>query len=85
VQQLRTTQPDKRSYRVGFTRFTSLAQQRQPAYDFERAVVDIRDGLQAMRFDDKDFRPSSFMRLRVLDSLSGSGLLNEELRWSFRT
>ncbi|MEQ1844491.1 MAG: NAD(P)-dependent oxidoreductase, partial [Nitrospira sp.] len=41
-------QPDKRSYRVNFDKFTKLAQGFLPAVDLQGAVVDLRDGLMAM-------------------------------------
>src|ERR1044071_4766725 len=45
-------QPDKRSYRVDFGKFTKLAQGFLPAVDLQNAVVDLRDGLMAMKFHD---------------------------------
>ena len=48
-------QPDKRSYRVNFDKFTKLAQGFLPAVDLQSAVVDLRDGLMAMKFAGSGF------------------------------
>ncbi|MGE5238820.1 MAG: NAD-dependent epimerase/dehydratase family protein [Chloroflexota bacterium] len=78
-------QPDKRSYKVDFGLFRSLAPHAYPVYDIERTVADLRDGLLAMGFNDQDFRNSRFMRLKVLEGLRSRGLLDEQLHWTFRS
>lgn len=77
-------QPDKRSYRVNFDLFKSLAPNHQPRYDLAATVVELKDGLESIGFKEKDFRNSNFMRLKVLDFLIEKGLLNNNLRWTFR-
>jgi len=74
-------QPDKRSYRVNFDKFTKLAQGFLPAVDLQNAVVDLRDGLRAMKFADPDFRTGEFMRLVTLRRLRESGQLTDDLVW----
>ena len=74
-------QPDKRSYRVNFDKFTKLAQGFLPAVDLQRAVVDLRDGLLAMKFQDSDFRTGEFMRLVTLKRLRENGYLTDNLEW----
>lgn len=78
-------QPDKRSYRVDFGLFRKLAPDHQPLTDLAATVIELRNGLEAMRFHDPDFRNSSFMRLKVLEELRRRKLLNERLEWSDRT
>jgi nucleoside-diphosphate-sugar epimerase len=80
----RNAQPDKRSYRVNFDKFTKLAQGFLPAMDLQRAVIDLRDGLRAMKFQDSDFRTGEFMRLVTLKHLRESGHLTSDLEWSDR-
>ena len=58
--------PDKRSYRVDFGLFQSLAPAHQPQTDLVGTIDALRNGLAAIHFHDPDFRNSSFMRLRVL-------------------
>jgi nucleoside-diphosphate-sugar epimerase len=74
-------QPDKRSYRVDFSLFRTLAPEHQPQVDLPGAVADLQSGLQRMRFADSGFRSSSFMRLNVLAVLRQQGLLTETLDW----
>jgi len=74
--------PDKRSYKVNFDLFKALAPKHQPEYDLRRTVIELKEGLEAMGFKEKDFRNSNFMRLKVLDSLRSRGLLDEKLNWT---
>jgi nucleoside-diphosphate-sugar epimerase len=75
-------QPDKRSYRVNFDKFKSLAPDHQPQYDLPMAIEGLKAGLEKIGFKEKDFRNTNFMRLRILDSLCGNGLLDGNLRWT---
>lgn len=78
-------QPDKRSYRVNFDKFTKLAQGFLPVVDLQNAVVDLRDGLMAMHFQDTNFRTGEFMRLVTLKRLRESGQLTDSLVWRERS
>lgn len=78
-------QPDKRSYRVNFDKFTKLAQGFLPAVDLQDAVLDLRDGLLAMKFQDTEFRAGEFMRLVTLKRLRESGQLSDDLAWRDRS
>jgi hypothetical protein len=78
-------QPDKRSYRVNFDKFTKMAQGFLPAVDLQSAVVDLRDGLMAMKFHDLEFRTGEFMRLVILKRLRESGQLTDSLVWTERS
>jgi nucleoside-diphosphate-sugar epimerase len=80
----KNAQPDKRSYKVNFDLFKSLAPGHQPEYDLQRTVIELKEGLEAMGFREKDFRNSNFMRLKVLDFLKTQGLLDDKLRWTFK-
>ncbi|MCI1279524.1 MAG: SDR family oxidoreductase [Nitrospira sp.] len=77
-------QPDKRSYRVNFDKFTKMAQGFLPAVDLSNAVVDLRDGLTAMKFQDPQFRTGEFMRLVTLKRLRENGHLTDNLEWAER-
>ncbi len=76
--------PDKRSYRVDFSLFRSLAPRHVPAKGLLETVQDLRHGLEAMHFNTPDFRDSSFMRLRVLTTLQSQGLLTPDLVWAHK-
>jgi nucleoside-diphosphate-sugar epimerase len=73
--------PDKRSYRANFDLFKKLAPNHQPQEDLLSTVIDIRDNLVQMGFNDPLFRESQFIRLKVIDNLKKVGLLNDNLEW----
>ena len=75
-------QPDKRSYRVNFDFFKTLAPDHQPQVDILTTIKELKSGLEAMGFNDSDFHQSRFMRLRVLSDLQNKGLLNDRLQWT---
>ncbi|MGB2890197.1 MAG: SDR family oxidoreductase [Candidatus Acidiferrales bacterium] len=77
--------PDKRSYRVDFSLFRSLAPQHQPQFDLATTIEELRSGLEAMGFSDENFRESSLIRLKALADLRHRGLLTEELTWAGST
>lgn len=77
--------PDKRSYRVDFGRFATLAPDHQPLETLHSAVRGLVGGLQASGFNDADFRDSNYIRLKVLTDLRSTGLLSEQLFWRSHT
>lgn len=78
----RNAQPDKRSYRVSFELFKKLAPDYQPKVDIISTVKELKNGLEAMEFQDRDFRNSQLMRLKVLTDLINRNLLTEKLEWT---
>jgi len=74
-------QPDKRSYRVNFGLFRKLVPDYQPQVDLITTIRDLKEGLEAMKFADENFRNSRFMRLKVLNDLRSKGFLNDNLEW----
>ena len=75
--------PDKRSYQVCFDLFEKLAPDYQPQVDLLTTIQELREGLNAMRFNDPDFRESTLMRLKMLTELEQQGLLSDNLEWRF--
>lgn len=75
-------QPDKRSYRVDFSRFRTLAPDYQPKADLQTTILELKQGLEGIGFRDAEFRSSSYMRLNVLKQLRSQGWLNDRLEWS---
>ncbi|MDZ8117733.1 NAD-dependent epimerase/dehydratase family protein [Pontiella agarivorans] len=73
--------PDKRSYRVNFDLFKKLAPDHQPQCDLESTICELKDNLEAMEFNDPEFRTSQFIRLRVLARHMEQGRLNKNLEW----
>jgi nucleoside-diphosphate-sugar epimerase len=78
----RNAPSDRRSYRVDFSLFRTLAPEHQPRCDLRGTIDGLRRGLTAMQFQDPDFRNSAFMRLKVLADLQSRGLLSETLDWN---
>lgn len=74
-------QSDKRSYKVDFSLFKELAPDHQPQINLAQAITDLKNGLEKMDFQDKKFRESQYMRLKVLTGLREKGLLNNKLEW----
>jgi nucleoside-diphosphate-sugar epimerase len=75
-------EPDKRSYRVSFDLFRKLAPHHQPKVDLITTIRELWRGLETIGFNDKDFRNSKFIRLKLLTDLRDRCLLNEKLEWS---
>jgi nucleoside-diphosphate-sugar epimerase len=73
-------QPDKRSYRVDFSLFKSLASDHQPVYDLKTTIGELIDGLKSINFTNKDFRNSDLIRLYVINDLKAKSLIDNELR-----
>lgn len=73
--------PDKRSYRVNFDLYKELAPDHQPQMNLEDTISEVRDNLSAMNFNDRNFRESQFIRLKMLARLRAGGLLNDNLEW----
>jgi nucleoside-diphosphate-sugar epimerase len=72
---------DSRSYKVDFGLFRSLAPNHQPVVSLDQSIQNLIAGLRKMDFKDVDFRSSSLMRLKVLQSHIDNGRLNENLEW----
>jgi len=73
---------DSRSYRVDFALYRKLAPDHQPQVDLLTTIHELKAGLEAMGFNDPNFRGSRFMRLEVLKWLRAKGLLDGNLEWT---
>ena len=74
--------PDKRSYKVNFELFESLAPNHQPIYSLEETIEDLIVGISEIKHLIKtDFRSSDFMRLHILEDHLKNKRLSEKLRW----
>ncbi len=78
----KNAQPDKRSYKVDFGLFRTLAPNYQPECDLVSSIEELRDGLESMNFNNPDFRNSRLIRLKVLKELRNNGFLTENLVWN---
>ena len=46
-----------------------------------KTIKELKEGLEAMKFHDSDFRDSRLMRLKVLTTLQEKDQLSSELKW----
>jgi nucleoside-diphosphate-sugar epimerase len=74
---------DKRSYKVNFDLYSSLAPDHQPVYDLKTSIKDLYDNLSMMEFKDANFRESQFIRLKVLEKLQNLKHLDDQLSWTW--
>ncbi len=72
---------DKRSYKVNFDLFESLAPNHQPQFTLEKSIKELEAGLRLMEFSDTSFRNSKLIRLTVLNNFQEKDLLNDSLEW----
>ena len=72
-------QPDNRSYKVDFSLFSELAKGYTPQYDLETTIKELVDGLNAIEFNDKNFRNSNLIRIKTLNDLIGRNVITKEL------
>ena len=75
-------QPDKRSYRVNFDRFKTLAPDHQPIHDIHTTILELKKGLETIGFNDPNFHQSTLIRLNALEQLKAQGHLNDNLEWT---
>ena len=80
----RDAAPDKRSYRVDFSLFRTLAPDHQPKQQIRQTILELFVGLVSMGFKNGDFRNSHFMRLHILSTLQERKLINGKLEWTFK-
>ena len=73
--------PDKRSYRVNFDLFTSLASGYTPTYDINTTIQELKSGLKFIQLSTPDFRKSTLIRLNVLTTYLNKLQLDMNLNW----
>ena len=73
-------QPDKRSYRVSFDLFESLAPQHQPQYNLQDTVKGLIQGLESIHFQDANYHQSELIRLNVIKDLLARQTMDSQLK-----
>jgi nucleoside-diphosphate-sugar epimerase len=77
----KNAQPDRRSYRVDFNLYKELAPDYLPQVELRQSIIELKEGLEIMGFDDENFRDSNYIRLKVLSDLRQQGRLTDKLEW----
>ncbi len=72
-------EPDKRSYRVNFDLFKSLAPNHQPQHDLNSSIQGLINGLKSINFTDDQYRKSVLIRLNVINKLLNQGEMDSQL------
>lgn len=80
----RDAAPDKRSYKVDFSLYESLAPGHQPLATLDSTILALRDALVAANFRDANFRSSAYIRLNMLSRLIEQGRITKDLFWEAR-
>ncbi len=73
--------PDKRSYQVDFSLFSSLAPDHQPLATLDSTIAELKTLLEHAAFRDSNFRSSEFIRLNKLSDLRDRHILDSDLYW----
>jgi nucleoside-diphosphate-sugar epimerase len=73
--------PDKRSYRVDFTLYNSLATGFLPKVSLNDTIDELIEGINNTFIENVEFRNSNFIRFNVLKRLISNNILSKELFW----
>ncbi len=77
--------PDKRCYRVDFTRFAETFPDYKPKWTARRGVCELYAAYRKTGLDLDDFEGPRFRRIDRIKKLLHSGRLDSTLRWASRT
>jgi len=73
--------PDRRSYRVDFSKLETTFPDWQPQWDAERAAQDLHRAYLAAGLERRDMEAPDYVRLKHLEDLIARGLLGADLRF----
>jgi len=74
--------PDKRSYRVDFSLYKSLAPKNQKHKSIDKTISELIDDIESSPFRNKDFRNSYLIRLNTLNHLRLKNKIDSMLHWN---
>ena len=74
-------EPDKRSYRVDFSKIHTALPHFQMKWTARKGAQELYDTYQRVQFSLEDFEGQKFKRIAQLEHLIKSGQLDESLRW----
>ena len=74
--------PDKRCYRVDFSKIERLLPEFRPQWNVRRGVCQLREAYRAAGLTQADVLGPRYRRLEVLRELLTSGAIDSTLRWT---
>ena len=74
--------PDKRSYRVDFSLYKSLAPNNQEYKSIDKTIYELIENILDSQFRIKDFRNSHLIRLNTLKNLRARNKIDSKLSWN---
>ncbi len=77
-------EPDKRSYRVDFSKIKKYLPNFKPDWTARRGVEEMREAFEEIRLTRDDFTSAKYTRLAQLKALIQAGELDKELNWKSR-
>jgi nucleoside-diphosphate-sugar epimerase len=73
--------PDRRTYRVDFSKITRVLPEFKPEWDVRRGVMELDTVYRQRQLQLADFEGSRFKRIDHIRALMSSGRLGPDLRW----
>lgn len=73
--------PDKRSYRVDFTKFSNLTRFVSPLMSVEQCIQETANSLRSLSAHELNYWFKRLKRLGALETLQSKRLLDDELKW----
>jgi nucleoside-diphosphate-sugar epimerase len=74
-------EPDKRTYRVDFSKITSTLPEFKPQWDARLGAQELYDTYRRVGLEMEDFEGPRYKRIAQIKQLLSSGLLDQTLRW----
>jgi nucleoside-diphosphate-sugar epimerase len=75
-------EPDKRCYRVDFTRITQVLPEFKPEWDIPRGAVELHEAYKKVGLRVEDFEGIRYKRIDHIKNLLATGRLDSSLRWT---
>jgi nucleoside-diphosphate-sugar epimerase len=73
--------PDKRSYKVDFSFYKSLAPLNYPHKSITNTITEVANSIQKSNFFEEDFRSSHLIRLNTLNYLRDNKKIDSDINW----
>lgn len=74
--------PDARSYRVDFSKIKKHLPNFKPQWSLKKGIEEVYENYLRYKMDHKKFEGRYFVRLRQIQYLLDSGMVNKELYWN---